>query len=365
MEGAAIGLQRLRSQRIAGDRCASAHETVRWMGAMQAQAYDQAVWAIGLRTRGATLADVERAIAERRIVLTWPLRGTLHAIPAEDARWILGLSAERTLRAAAGRRAQLGLDNATIDRCATLVRDALSGGKRITRPDVMALLEEDGVSTAGQRGYHILWHLALSALICLGPLEGRQQTIVRLDEWVPSARDLPREEALAELARRYFLSHGPATLPDFARWAGLTTADARVGLDGAAPQLIAHTCGEHDFWMGAETAQAAPPSTPHTCLLPGFDEYVLGYKDRADVLAPEHAQRIVPGNNGIFLPTVVVGGQVVGTWSLTRTKTGLRVTLRPFAPLAVPPESLESAAYSYGTFLGVSVATIDVDDAYQ
>lgn len=363
MEHTAIGLHRLTSQRLASERCASPERVVRWMGALQAQAYDQAVWAIGLRTHDATLADVERTIAERRIVLTWPLRGTLHAIPAEDARWMLGLSAERTVRAAAGRRAQLGLDDATIERCATLLHDALVGDKRLTRPAVMLLLEESGVSTAGQRGYHILWHLALSGLICLGPLEGRQQTIVLLAEWVPTARDLPREAALAELARRFFTSHGPATLPDFARWAGLTTTEARAGLGGATPDLVVHTCEETAYWMGAEAAQSAPPSTPHICLLPGFDEYVLGYKDRTDVLAPEHAHKIVPGNNGIFLPTIVVDGQVVGTWSRTRTRTGVRLGLHPFAPLIIPGESILMAARRYGAFLGAPVTIIGGDNA--
>lgn len=361
MDHAAIGLRRLGSQRLAGERCATPEEVVRWMGALQAQAYGQATWAIGLRTQGAALADVERAIAERRIVLTWPLRGTLHAIPAEDARWMLGVSAPRTLRAAAGRRAQLGLDDATLDRCAALVHDALAGDKRLTRPAAMTLLEEAGISTAGQRGYHILWHLALSGLICLGPLEGRQQTVVLLDEWAPAARDLPREEAVAELARRYATSHGPATLPDFARWAALTTTDARAGLRAAAPALVMHTREGTDYWMGAEAAQSAPPQTPRVCLLPGFDEYVLGYKDRTDVLDPEHASKIVPGNNGIFLPTIVVDGQVAGTWSRTRTRTGVRLTLHPFAAPTAPRECLEAAASRYGAFLGEPVTAIDVD----
>lgn len=363
MDHTAIGRSRLASQRLLDERCATPDEVARWMGALQGQAYGQAVWAIGLRTRGATLGDVERAFAERRIVLTWPLRGTLHVIPAEDARWMLTVSAPRTLHAARSRQEQLGLDDTTIDRCAALVHDALAGDKRLTRSAVMTLLEEAGVSTAGQRGYHILWRLAHSGLICLGPLEGRQQTIVLLDEWAPAARDLPRAEALGELARRYFTSHGPATLPDFARWAGLTTTDARAGLHSAAPALVVQTYGGADYWMGGGSAQPSPPSAPHVCLLPGFDEYVLGYKDRTAVLALEHAARIVPGNNGVFLPTIVVDGQVVGAWTHTRGRTGLRLALHPFTPLTAPRESLDAAAQRYGDFLGLPITAIDIHDA--
>ncbi|GAC1429855.1 MAG: winged helix DNA-binding domain-containing protein [Chloroflexota bacterium] len=355
-----IGRRRLASQRLLGERCATPDAVVRWMGALQAQAYGQAVWAIGLRAQGATLADVERAIADQRIILTWPLRGTLHAIPAEDARWMLTVSAPRTLHAARTRGERLGLDDATINRCAEIIHDALSGGKRLTRPAVMALLEEAGVSTAGQRGYHILWHLAHTGTICLGPREGTQQTVVLLAEWAPGARNLSRVEALGELARRYVTSHGPVTLADFARWAALTTTDARAGLHGAAPAVVVQTRGGTDYWVGAGSVQPGRPTGPHVCLLPGFDEYVLGYKDRTDVLAPEHAGRIVPGNNGIFLPTIVVDGQVAGTWTHTRGRSGLRLTLHPFTPLTVPRESLAAAAHRYSAFLGVPLAALDV-----
>lgn len=363
MDSDAIGPYRLISHRLAGERCTTPADVVRWMGALQAQSYGQALWAIGVRTHSATLADVERAIAEQRIILTWPLRGTLHAIPAEDARWMLKVSAPRTLRAAQGRRGQLELDEAAIDRCAALFRTALAGGKRLTRPALMALLNDADITTAGQRGYHILWHLAHTGLICLGPMEGTQQTFVLLDEWAPAAHDLSRDEALAELARRYFTSHGPATLHDFARWAGLTITDARPALDAAKPWLSAHKSGGNDYWMGAEAARWTPPAASQVDLLPGFDEYVLGYKDRADVLDPVHAPKIVPGNNGIFLPTIVAGGKVVGTWSRTCRKSGLSLTLHPFVPLAVAQESIAAAAQRYGDFVGVPITSLDMREA--
>lgn len=361
MESDTVGMRRLVTHRLADEQCATPEAVVRWMGALQAQAYGQMFWAIGLRTQAATLADVERAIAERHIVLTWPLRGTLHVIPAQDARWMLTVSAPRTLRAARGRMAQLELDEATIERCAALFREALMGGKRLTRPAMMALLADAGIAPTGQRGYHILWQTAQAGVICLGPLEGRQQTFVLLDEWIPAARDLPREDAVAELAGRYFTSHGPATVHDFAWWTGLTLTEARAGLDAAKSRLAMDKRGDTEYWLSAAAGSAAADA-PRVHLLPGFDEYVLGYKDRGDVLAPEHASKIVPGNNGIFMPALVVDGQVVGTWTRTRTRTGLSLTLHPFAPLIAPDDNVAAAAARYGAFIGVPVTSVTVDD---
>ena len=336
---------------------------MRWMGALQAQAYGQVVWAIGLRTHAATLAQVEQAIAERRILLTWPLRGTLHVVPAEDARWMLLLSEPRTRRGASRRLAQLDLTETILERCMTLFYDALRGGTRLTRAAMMTIVEEAGISTTGQRGYHILWQAAQRGLICLGPMEGAQQTFVLLDEWVPASRTLSREEAVAELARRYFSSHGPATLRDFAGWAGLTLTEARFGLDAVRADLVSRTIDTSDYWMSRAAADSPVPDAATVVLLPGFDEYVLGYKDRRDVLAPEHAAKIVPGNNGIFLPTLVVAGHIVGTWTRRRTTTALGLTLRPFRHLTAPQESITAAAQRYSAFLGVPVTSLDVTDA--
>ena len=186
MRSDAVGLQRLRAHRLAGTRFTTPEEVVRWMGALQGQAYGQVVWAIGQRTHAATLAQVEQAIAERHILLTWPLRGTLHVAPAQDARWMLRLSEPRTRSSAARRLAQLGLDETILERCMTLFYDTLHGGTRLTRAAMMTIVEEAGIPTTGQRGYHILWQAARRGLICLGPMEGTQQTVVLLDEWVPT-----------------------------------------------------------------------------------------------------------------------------------------------------------------------------------
>lgn len=357
-----IAHRRLLNLRIAGARCDHPAAVVRWMGAMQAQEYQQALWAIGLRTRSATLADVEQAIADREIVRTWPMRGTLHFVPAENARWMLALCAPRRLAADGLRLRQLELDERILGRCGQLFRAALQGGGRLSRAGMLRLLEDARISTEGQRGYHILWYLAQTGLICLGPMQGKEQTFVLLDEWVHASRPLSREAALAELAGGYFASHGPATIGDFANWAGITLADARIGLESAKPGLVSEKLGVKDYWLANAAADHAAPDRSSVYLLPGFDEYLLGYKDRADVLAAEHASKAVPGGNGIFLPLLVVGGQVVGTWKRAVKKGRVAITLSPFTPLDVASEHLVAAAECYAAFLGVPLASARMAD---
>ncbi len=350
--------QRLLNQRIDGEKCTRPEDVVKWMGAMQAQDYQQAVWAIGLRTQSATMADIEHAIADRKILRTWPMRGTLHFVPSEDAKWMLKLLAGRVLARDRRRQEQLEIHPPIIERAARLFYDSLEGGKCISRPGMMELLDDAGIHSQGQRGYHLLWYLAQIGLICLGPIEDKQQTFVLLDEWVPQSRALSHEEALAELAWRYFTSHGPATIHDFARWAGLTITDAKAGLEDAKAGLLSEKREGQIYWLAsyAPGYQAQTPSKIH--LLPGFDEYVIGYKDRSAVLSTEHAPKIVPGNNGVFLPTLVVAGLVLGTWKRTQRKNSLAILLTPFTAIDDLEERAIEAAKAYSDFLGLPLSSI-------
>jgi hypothetical protein len=364
MDISPLVLQRLANQRIVGPKFERPEQVVRWMGAIQAQDYAQAVWAIGLRTTAATLADVEQAIAEKKIVRTWPLRGTIHFVPAEDARWMLRLSAGRVLAGVRRRQAQLGLDQAVLERSRQLFYDVLHGGRRLTRTEMLALLEHAGIPAEKQRGYHMLGYAALTGLVCMGPLRKKEQTFVLLDEWAPGGISLPREEALAELARRYFSSHGPATLPDLARWAGLTLTDARVGLSAVGDGLVSQTKEGSEYWLPSQVSQIAAGEAEGIYLLPGFDEYLIGYAERGMVLPNEHMDKVVPGGNGIFQPVIVVAGQVVGTWKRQVKKDALTITVLPFTHLDVPQENLLAAAERYSRFLGLQlteVNTIAVD----
>ena len=353
MKQTTLAYQRLINQHIEGPKFTTPEEVVRWMGAMQAQDYGQAVWAIGSRTDSATLKDVEQAIADRKILRTWPMRGTIHFVPAKDAKWMLQLSAARMIAADARRLRQLELDESIIEQCGRLFYTAMQDGKPLPRPIMMQLLEDAGIGTKNQRGYHILWHLAQTGLICLGPLEGKKQTFVLLDKWVPDSTELSREEALAELAKRYFTSHGPATLYDFAWWSGLTITDARAGLQAATPRLIGEKIDATEYWLASESQV---PRATDIALLPGFDEYLLGYKDRSAVLAVEHSLYIVPGNNGVFLPFIVLDGQVVGLWKRTIKKQAVIIKLLPFVAFskAVERQCIEMAK-RYAEFLGLQL----------
>ncbi len=193
---------------------------------------------------------------------------------------------------------------------------ALQGGKQLTRDEMLQELEQASISTAGQRGYHLLGRSAQDGLICFGTRRGKQQTFTLLDEWVPLTRSLTRDEALAELTRRYFTSHGPATVQDLMRWAGLTTAEAKTGLAAAGKALVQETIADRAYWMASDQPELNTGTTA-TYLLPGFDEYLLGYSDRSAVLDPAYAQRICPGGNGMFSPTIVIDGVVTGTWKRT------------------------------------------------
>jgi hypothetical protein len=206
-----IAQYRLLNQRIADSQWQQPHQAVSWLGAVQAQDYLGSLSAVGARTQGATEKTIEQAIADRAIVRTWPMRGTLHFVAASDVRWMLALLTPRILARSKRRFQELELDDAVLARSEELLEKALQGGKQLQRDEIYRLLEQANISTASQRGYHILWRAAQQGHICLGPRSGKQQTFALLEEWVPTARPLAREEALVELTSRYFTSHGPAT----------------------------------------------------------------------------------------------------------------------------------------------------------
>ncbi len=315
--GSEVGLLRLVAQGLAGARAATPVEAVRRLTAAQGQDYPGALTSVALRTAARSRDEVITALDRGEVVRSWPMRGTLHLTAAEDLPWMLELLGERALAGVAKRRAALGLTDADVARACDAVVAALSGGRRLSRAELLAAIEAGGVAINGQRGYHLLWYAAQSGHSCLGPTVDGEQQFVLLAEWVPAPRRLEREEALAELALRFFTGHGPATVHDLARWSGLPVRDARAGLAAAGPQLESLTVeGTEHFLDPAvpDRLAACRDEARGTFLLPGFDEFALGYGDRAAVLDPEFATRIVPGNNGMFLSTVVVDGRIVGTW---------------------------------------------------
>lgn len=321
------------------------------LGAMQAQDYPGALWSIGLRT-SLTQAEVTAAIARRAIVRTWPQRGTLHFVAAADAKWQVALSAECVLRGADTRHHNLDLDEAVFSRSRALLTKAMRGGKLMTRAEVMGLMNKAGISTDGGRGYHLLWYHSLTGLLVAGPMNGKQQTFTLLDGWIKKSAHRSRASGLAELTKKYFISHGPATMQDFAWWSGLTMSDVKAGLAANTAVLASIKIDGGEYWM--KKGLKAAPAKPRAFLLPGFDEYLLGYQDRHHVLPREHADKIVPGGNGMFLPTIIVNGQVVGTWKKTIKKDTVAIKLRPFRKLSKAELTLlQTPARQYGRFLGL------------
>ncbi|HEX4662548.1 MAG TPA: winged helix DNA-binding domain-containing protein [Candidatus Saccharimonadales bacterium] len=347
-----IAWQRLYNQQIIDSRCRSVVEVVSWLGAMQAQDYPGALWAIGLRLPGSKLADIEKAIARREIIRTWPMRGTLHFVAATDIRWMLELLNYRIVGKINARDQALELTEKVYQRSRDIFTAALQGDKQLRRDEMLQSLEKGGIKTNGQRGYHILCRLAQEGLICFGSHDGKQPTFALLSEWAPTAKSLSREESLAAIAQKFFHSHGPATVADFARWTGLNLTDARFGLEAIKGSLVSEKVDGIDYYL-PEIIEVDNQNV--TQLLPGFDEYMLGYKDRSAALVELHAQKIVPGNNGMFLPTIVIDGQVVGLWKRTIGAKSVKINLLPFEKLTGKDlEAIKKAAKRYGDFLGLS-----------
>lgn len=344
---------RLRHQQLMRRTFDKPADLVRWFGAVQGQDYNAALWGIGLRTRGARQSDVEQAVAAREIVRTWPMRNTLHFVAAGDIRWMLELLAPRMMAATLARHRELELDDKIFARAEQVIVQALAGGRRLTRPAIYRALGAAGIATRANRGTHILAHLSLRRILCFGPRDDKHATVVLLDEWVPNAQSLARAAALAELALRYFQSHGPATAHDFAWWSGLTIGDARAGIEAVQPRLVSETVAGKTLWLvAAASGRRGATSQQRAHLLPAFDEYTVAYRDRSAVLDPEYALRVNAGG-GVFKPIVVLDGRVVGTWTRTADRTGTHITIAPFGRVNAEKRHLvEGAAARYGRFIG-------------
>ncbi|MGY1814549.1 winged helix DNA-binding domain-containing protein [Blastococcus sp. SYSU D00820] len=346
-----LALLRLVAQGLAGPPSPTAAGTVQALTCVQAQDLPGALTSVALRTAGRSRADVVAALDDGSVVRSWPMRGTLHLLPAGDLPWFLEHCASRVARATATRRAQLGLTAADEERAAAAAVEALAGGRRLGRRALLGRFAEAGLDVTGQRGPHLLGHLAVTGLLCLGPMAGREQAFVLLAEWVPAPRRLGRDEGLAELAVRFLTSHGPATDADLARWSGLTLRDVRAGIAAVRAGLAAVEVDGREHLMAPDLPDrlaACRAEAEGVFLLPGFDEFVLGYADRGFTMPAAHADRIVPGGNGMFRSTVVAGGRVVGTWRWAGSGARRRVDVEPFEPL---PAALAAAVAEHAARL--------------
>lgn len=348
MPNSTIAHQRLLNQSLALPRYDRPEEVVAGLGAVQAQDYIGATWALGVRLREGPATLVEEAFTRGAILRTHVLRPTWHFVTPADIRWMLDLTAPRVHQLNRPMYRQLELDESIFRRSHAALIGALDGGKALPRDEVRAVLEQAGIATQGplRLGY-ILMEAELERLICSGPRQGNQFTYMLLDERVPHTPTMTREEAVAELVRRYFLSHGPAMVQDFAWWSGLTIADARHALDPCPPGLIQEVIEGQTYWG----PNAAPwEATGHQAhLLSNYDEYG-SYKDRSAILDPADADK------GVFSHSLLLDGHLLGTWKRTIKRRSLEVETAPYRPLTEnEQQAVVRAADAYGAFLGVPV----------
>ncbi len=351
-----IAHQRLHNQLITRRTFEKPGDVVEWLGAVQAQDYAAAKWAVGLRLQGTTDDDIEQAFTRGAILRTHLMRPTWHFVSPSDIRWILALTAPRVNAVNAYYYRKLALDDAVFMHSNAVLAKALQGGKQLTRPELASVLQQAGIATDDlQRFTHIMMRAELDGIVCSGARRGKQFTYALLDERAPQARTLDRDEALAEFARRYFTSHGPATLQDFVWWSGLTVADARAGLEMVTSQLMHEVVDGQTYWFSMSTPPAKDLSQA-AYLLPNYDEYIVGYTDRSAVFDASHTNKLDPRGNVLFNHTIVMDGQVVGTWKRTIKKDAVIITPSLLTPLNdAETRAFAAAANRYGAFLDMSV----------
>ncbi len=347
---------RLSSQRITNPSCENPVDVVSWMGAIQAQDYPGAKWALAQRATHLTDAAIDQALADGKILRLHTLRPTWHFVTPSDVRWILKLTAPRVNAANAYYYRRLELDDTVFSHSDSVLEKALRGGKLLTRAELICALQEAGITATDPLRYTlIVLRAELDAVICSGGLRGKEHTYALLDERAPQSRELAPDQALAELTRRYFHSRGPATQKDYSWWSGLAVADARAGLELVRSELTRDVFGGQEYWLAGDVDPVRPP-LPALFLLPNYDEYVVGYTDRSAIYDPSDDGKLDARSNPLFNHTIVIDGHLRGTWKRTIKKNRVSLTALPFHPFSpAEHQAFIEAAQRYGQFLGLPV----------
>jgi len=333
-------------------------EIVAHFGAVQAQDFGMAKWALALRGLDLTETQVAAAFDAGAILRTHVLRPTWHFVAPADIRWMLQLTAPRVRAQMAGNDRLFGIDAALLRRSRTVIERALRGAVHLTRDELQAVLARHRITVAGPGLAHVMMHAELDALICSGPRRGKQSTYALLEERAPAGRTLDRDAALAELARRYFQSHGPATAKDFSWWSGLTLTDARAGIASLGQELACMTWEDSAYHYPADSEPAAIRGA---WLLPNYDEFTVGYADRSLLIGPGFPTVRNPRADPIFTNVILVDGLITGTWARTLTSKAVKISLSPFAPLpATAGKAVARVSNRFRSFAtGSSEATND------
>ncbi len=345
-----IAYIRLQSQQIAGTQVKSPKEMVAWMGAMQAQDYHMAKWALGTRLPNSTDKEIETAIDKGQIIRTHLMRPTWHLVSADDIYWMLELTAPHLKPAMNFNNRLLELNEQIFSKCNKIIEKALAGGNHLTREELMAILEKAKVSTGGLRSIHIMFHAELDGIVCNGVRRGKKSTYALLSERVLKKKTFPREEALAQLAKKYFSSHCPATLKDFIWWSGLPVKDARNALEMVKSEFVSETINSETYWF-TNSFYLPKGNSFSVYLLPAFDEFLISYKDRsASFPLGNHKKAFT--SNGIFRPVILINGHVTGIWKRTIKKDNVLIETELLQPHnKLMKVLIEKAAIPFGSFL--------------
>ena len=345
--------QRLLNHHLSAPPLPGPAAVVGQLGAVQAQDFAGALWAVAQRCGIPSQSEVAAAVSAGALLRTHVLRPTWHLVAPRDLRWMLALTGPRVIAGSAGRRRALELNAGVFGRCRQALVEALTGGVAMTRPETAAVLEAAGIRLDGQRLVHILMDAELAGVICSGPMMGKKHTHVLLDEWVAPAPMLQPEEAAAELATRYFSSHGPAQLSDFTWWSSLTAGQARKGIEGAGDRLCAIEQDGRKMWT-APGVSSRRISTPMVRLLPNYDEYVVAYRDRSDFYDKALDPQALRG--GVMANIVAVDGRAVGHWSQSARARGVGLSVVPWSDWSARTwDALDVERQKLSQHLGVPV----------
>lgn len=353
MTPAAITRHRLFNQHLTQADFLRPQQVVNWLVASQAQDYAGAKWALGLRMAEANDALLDQAFNDGDILRTHVLRPTWHFVTPADIRWLLTLTAPRVHQINGTIYRQTGLDAPLFSRCAGVIIKALQDGQALTRDELRALLQQNGIDASNLlRMTSIVMWAELERIICSGPRRGKQFTYMLLEERVAAAAPLTRAESLAKLAGRYFKSRGPASAADFAKWSGLTLTEAREGVEAVRHELVQEAIAGEVYWR-PQTTLAAPPPTPQAFLLSIYDEYISSYKDRSAMGEAEVGAKLMAMGNALTY-IIVLDGQIVGTFRRELKRKNVIIELNPLRPLTgVEEEAVDAAAHQFATFLNL------------
>jgi hypothetical protein len=320
------------------------------LGALQAQDYAGSKWSIGLRVPGCTDTMVEQAVADKSIVRSWSLRGTLHWMPPADVHWMVALAAPGIQAKYTTNFKREGLDKTIFKKSNSIIANALSDGQAMTRDELAAIVKKKGISVSNHGMGYLLLYASLDGIACFGPRRDKQFTHVLLDDWIPASQREKPDHPLATLALRYFSSRGPATVKDFAWWAGVTLTAAKKAVEAVKGQLTEVVVDRISYLMGHDTPSSN--SKPGVYLLPGFDEYLMSYADRSAMIGTADAPNIKGTGNGLLSSTIILNGQVAGAWKRTVEKKQVVIETSYFHKMSqAAQQQVKATAKRYGQYL--------------